>query len=233
MIYIIGDVHGCIKTLEALIEKLLKNAEIVFVGDLIDRGSNSKAIVDLVRSNNYYCVLGNHELAMCNTLPKILEDKKKIDDFAWSKLNGGRETIKSYKLTSFFSQSPKQVVNDMKWMKDLPLYIEYPKIKTKDGRHLVVSHAPFGKYWNKKDFPKTSFSYKRFMTRSLFSRNSYPDDNKGIFNVFGHTPVQMPIVTEYFANIDTGACYTNGDMLGVLTTLEFPSMRIIQQRNID
>ena len=40
MKYIIGDVHGCYDTLMALIAKLPEDAEIVFVGDLIDRGKN-------------------------------------------------------------------------------------------------------------------------------------------------------------------------------------------------
>ena len=42
-IYIISDVHGCYKTLLALIDKLLnkKDSKIVFVGDLVDRGANS------------------------------------------------------------------------------------------------------------------------------------------------------------------------------------------------
>lgn len=42
-IYIISDVHGCYKTLLALIDKLpnKKDSKIVFVGDLVDRGANS------------------------------------------------------------------------------------------------------------------------------------------------------------------------------------------------
>lgn len=38
MKYIIGDVHGCYDTLIALIKKLPEKAEIIFLGDLIDRG---------------------------------------------------------------------------------------------------------------------------------------------------------------------------------------------------
>ena len=60
-IYIIGDVHGCIKTLKALISQLPQNAQIVFTGDLIDRGRYSKDVIEFVRINNYKCIIDNHE----------------------------------------------------------------------------------------------------------------------------------------------------------------------------
>ena len=65
-LYIIGDVHGCLDTLCALIEKLPQkwDSQIIFTGDLIDRGSKSCEVVDLVKEHNYACVLGNHEELM-------------------------------------------------------------------------------------------------------------------------------------------------------------------------
>ncbi|MCT7603919.1 metallophosphoesterase [Aliarcobacter butzleri] len=62
-IYIIGDVHGCYKSLIALIDKLpnKEKSKICFVGDLVDRGMYSYEVVKFVMENNYDCVLGNHE----------------------------------------------------------------------------------------------------------------------------------------------------------------------------
>jgi len=37
----IGDVHGCSKTLLALLKKLLKNRDVGFLGDPVDRGPDS------------------------------------------------------------------------------------------------------------------------------------------------------------------------------------------------
>ena len=51
--YVIGDVHGEYKTLLALIAKLPKNAQLIFVGDLIDRGEYSADIIHFVRKNNH------------------------------------------------------------------------------------------------------------------------------------------------------------------------------------
>ncbi len=62
--YVIGDVHGEFDTLMALVAKLSKDAKLIFVGDLIDRGAKSKEVIEFVRQNNHLCVLGNHEELM-------------------------------------------------------------------------------------------------------------------------------------------------------------------------
>ena len=51
-IYIIGDVHGCYRSLLALIEQLPRkfDSKICFVGDLIDRGPASADVVEFVRA---------------------------------------------------------------------------------------------------------------------------------------------------------------------------------------
>ena len=59
--YIIGDVHGEYKTLLALVKKLPKDAKLIFVGDLISRGSQGKEVINFVRENAYCCIKGNHE----------------------------------------------------------------------------------------------------------------------------------------------------------------------------
>ena len=71
---IIGDVHGEIDVLEALLDQLGHGANgdrhsdrrLVFLGDLVDRGPDSPAVVDkvmrLVDGGHAQCILGNHEL---------------------------------------------------------------------------------------------------------------------------------------------------------------------------
>lgn len=70
---IIGDIHGEIEALEALLKHLgyrddgshPENRHLVFVGDLCDRGPDSPAVIfkvrNLVESGCAQCVLGNHE----------------------------------------------------------------------------------------------------------------------------------------------------------------------------
>ena len=69
--FVIGDVHGCVDELRALLAELEdhgldRNSEIVFVGDLLDRGPDPVAVVRLVRGlaeagQPIALCLGNHE----------------------------------------------------------------------------------------------------------------------------------------------------------------------------
>lgn len=233
MRYIIGDVHGCIKTLEALIKKLPPNAKITFVGDLVDRGKDSKRVVEFVKEGQYDCVLGNHELVMSKVLPKILKNPKSADSHVWYALNGGYETMRSYGLTGFFKSKTDIAYEHIEWFKQLPLYLEYPDIKNNDGRYLVVTHAPVNSLWKFKNAQLGTDESTKFRKEVLRSRKNQIVDNPDIFNIFGHTPYSLPIMKNHYANIDTGCVYSDGDLLGNLTALEFPSMRTITQKNID
>ncbi|HTU18850.1 MAG TPA: metallophosphoesterase [Gemmataceae bacterium] len=71
---ILGDIHGEIDALRLLLRRLgyapdgshAEGRRLIFVGDLVDRGPDSPAVIDLVRqllaSERAQCVLGNHEL---------------------------------------------------------------------------------------------------------------------------------------------------------------------------
>ncbi len=98
--FVIGDVHGCFHTLQNLIKKLPKKADLIFVGDLCDRGKYSKEVIDFVMSNNYRCIKGNHETYMVDFLEDVLFNNK--EDINWLKKGwGGKTTVKSYKKEDF------------------------------------------------------------------------------------------------------------------------------------
>lgn len=64
---LIGDIHGEIDALEAVLARPeLAGRHLVFLGDLVDRGPDSPAVVDrvaaLVAAGRATCVVGNHEL---------------------------------------------------------------------------------------------------------------------------------------------------------------------------
>ncbi len=102
-IYAIGDIHGRADLLEQLLTAVWddmaktedgRTARILFLGDLIDRGPDSKTVlslvVDLTRTQNAICLLGNHEQLLMSAL---MGDKPALK--GWLKL-GGWETLKSY-----------------------------------------------------------------------------------------------------------------------------------------
>lgn len=63
---IIGDVHGCARELEQLLALLgpTEDDRVLFVGDLIARGPDSRAVLSIVRQVRARCVVGNHELRL-------------------------------------------------------------------------------------------------------------------------------------------------------------------------
>ena len=212
--YIIGDVHGEFETLLALVAKLPKDAELIFVGDLIDRGAQSREIIKFVRENNYRVVLGNHEDLMISygtsftktypnsTNPSFLHN--------WYN-NGGDATLFSYGLLKYERkegmkcvENPtmlEQFLDDIAWLKTLAIFIKLPqKINNKP---VVISHAPCADVWHNHNNPDAKETFRDY---ALWHRRD-PKPESEIYNIFGHTPVEFGVeVEEHFANVDTG-CY--------------------------
>jgi bis(5'-nucleosyl)-tetraphosphatase (symmetrical) len=65
-IYAVGDIQGCAPSLKALVKKLPKKSNMIFLGDLVNRGPNSLAALrqlkSLQESGRAECILGNHDL---------------------------------------------------------------------------------------------------------------------------------------------------------------------------
>lgn len=226
-IYVIGDVHGCIKSLKKLVAKLPKNSKVCFVGDLIDRGKNSKKVVDFIIKGKYDCVLGNHELFFIKALPKILNNESDPEVDYWLNKCGGLATLESYKSNGDLDK--EKLLEHFNYLKSLPPFIEYKNIK-KDDRYLVVSHSHVYDKWVYKDYPKTSNEYQSLIETVLLKRYK-SHDNKDIYNVYGHTIFEKPKINEYKAGIDLGC--VKKEQKGKLCALEFPSLKTIIQENIE
>ena len=65
-IYAVGDIQGCGPSLKALIKKLPKKSNLIFLGDLVNRGPDSlgalRQLKSLQESGRAECILGNHDL---------------------------------------------------------------------------------------------------------------------------------------------------------------------------
>ena len=66
--FVIGDIHGCFRTFRYLVEEELHlnpSDTLFLLGDLIDRGKESKAVIDYIRELSATMtvkpVMGNHE----------------------------------------------------------------------------------------------------------------------------------------------------------------------------
>ena len=239
-IYIIGDVHGCYRSLLALIEQLPHkfDSKICFVGDLIDRGPASADVVEFVRIRGYDAVMGNHEKRLVGNAKTALRCAKtgkftssndlyaffSLDE-SWLFNNGGEATLASY----YRHGGVKQCKEHLRFVSRLPIYLEYD-LRDESGRALVVSHSAVGRAWGIRHDAERA---KSFAAHVLSGRG---DDsaNDGIFNVYGHTPVKKPVIMEFSANIDLGCVYKKhwGEKAR-LCALEFPSKKIFTQECID
>ena len=93
----IGDIHGDIAKLNSLLDKLdlTKDDTVVFLGDYIDRGENSKEVIErllrLSKETNCIFLMGNHE----EMLLKCVRTKNENDMAVWF-MEGGLATYNSY-----------------------------------------------------------------------------------------------------------------------------------------
>ncbi len=93
--FVIGDIHGCAKALRTLIETIdpQRDDELIFLGDYVDRGPNSRGVVNQLIELRSRCRLvtlrGNHEIMLMSVAFGGMDAK------VWRK-SGGLATISSY-----------------------------------------------------------------------------------------------------------------------------------------
>lgn len=200
---VIGDVHGCYDELKELISTLEAEAEykkgidkLVFLGDYIDRGDDSRLVIEFIRNlqkenDNVIALMGNHE----DMLLAYLDN----NDVNW-KWNGYQYTMTSY--TGFDNQFRK----DVQWIRSLPLYHE--------DEHCVYVHAGIDPYKPMEEQDRNTLLWVR--EPFIYNMKEY---HKKV--IFGHTPTanlseEWKPVRTYANNydIDTGCVYG-----GALTAL--------------
>ena len=223
-IYIIGDVHGCFNTLLELIKRFpnKEKSQICFVGDVIDRGLFSCDVVEFIMQNDYKMVMGNHERRLLSNKFEFLNNKVPFDR-SWFFGNGGEATYRSY-----LGQSVEFKQRHVDFLESRPVYLEFKDYKTQNGEHLVVSHSAVGNMWELRNDKYASEEFRRH----LLSGRGDEMQVEGIFNVYGHTPVKEVKFYKNSADIDTG-CVFNEVGYDKLSALEFPSMKIYTQRNVE
>ena len=200
---VIGDVHGCYNELKEMIKILETEGEykkgidkLVFLGDYIDRGDNSRQVIEFIRNlqmenDNVIALMGNHEDMLLDYIDNNNED------WLW---NGCRSTIDSYE------GFDEQFFEDIQWIRTLPVYHE--------DEHCVYVHAGINPYKPMEE----QDSFNMMWVRNEFIYNGKEYHKKVIF---GHTPTanlseEWKPVRTYAGNIDidTGCVYG-----GALTAL--------------
>ncbi|GGQ78212.1 polynucleotide kinase-phosphatase [Streptomyces pilosus] len=216
---IIGDVHGCSAELEALLGKLgyadgvhPEGRTAVFVGDLVDRGPDSPAVLrrvmTMVKSGNALCVPGNHE----NKFGRHLKGRNV------QHTHGLAETVAQMDAESEeFRAEVRQFIDGL-----VSHYVL-------DGGRLVVCHAGLPeKYHGRTSGRVRSHALYGDTTGEtdefgLPVRYPWAEDYRGrAAVVYGHTPVPEATWLNNTICLDTGAVFG-----GKLTALRWPERELV------
>lgn len=101
----IGDVHGCVHALDALLEAIAPTANdhLVFLGDLIDQGTDSRDVLERIAELRQHCpvtlIQGNHEEMM-------LAAREEEPALRYWEMCGGVATLNSYRYGGKLSDIP-------------------------------------------------------------------------------------------------------------------------------
>lgn len=228
--FVIGDIHGCLKTLRKLVEEritLNKKDIIYFVGDFIDRGPDSKGVLDYIfrlMSDGYriYSVRGNHE----EMLLESLSDPKFLVNWMY---NGAEMTLLSFGLDPgiFLTSETVHQIPDkyIQQIEKLPYFIELED-------YLIV-HAGFNFH-----MPDPFLDHHAM----IWSRDMMYDPEKADHRtvIHGHTPVSLDEIRQTvedpgagLINIDAGCVYTEYPDLGNLAAFDLDNRELVAQKNVE
>jgi diadenosine tetraphosphatase ApaH/serine/threonine PP2A family protein phosphatase len=136
---LIGDVHGCARSLEALLERLgyYKSAGVwrhrrrmaLFLGDIIDRGPRIREALhlvhDMVEAGQAYCLMGNHEYnALSWATPTIAGSGT-----TYVREHSARYARQLQETHQQFAAYPAEWSEFLAWFNELPLFIDAERFR--------------------------------------------------------------------------------------------------------
>lgn len=197
--YAIGDVHGRDDLLGRLLSSLDPALPVVCVGDYVDRGEESAAVLRRLSQSSYTCLMGNHE----EMLLRFLDDAE-AEGRRWLQ-NGGLQTLASYGISGVTPLSTPEALRtaamDLKtamgddliaWLRERPQWF-------RNGNVFVV-HAGA-------DPARPIAEQSRSLTWGHPSFQTSPRRD-GLWIVHGHTIVEAANAKSGRIAIDTGAYAT-------------------------
>ncbi|MEO8960616.1 MAG: metallophosphoesterase [Ginsengibacter sp.] len=216
--FAIGDIHGCCNTFKKLLLDKIKvdQSDIIYcVGDYIDRGSDSKGVIDFIlnlRAEGYqiHTSRGNHEQML---LDSIAEE---FDIDIWLK-NGGTDTLHSFGI-QFLNELPESYLS---FLQETKYYFEI--------KEYIIVHA--GLNFNNKEI----LADKEAM---LWIRNFSPVQPalKDLTLIHGHTPKPLNYILNQKGNclnIDGGCVYSKRKNMGNLVAFNLYDRGYIYQNNCE
>lgn len=208
-IFAIGDIHGCALELSSLLKQIApqSNDTVVFLGDYIDRGPDSKGVVELIlelkKKCHVVCLMGNHESMFLD----FLESPESVGSGLFV-LNGGATTIASYAGPEGSFELPEEHLKffyslETSYETDSYFFV-HAGVPLKPLKEIDLAVDETLMLWGRQPFLSTPYQWEKKV-------------------IHGHTPVSAPENLSNRINVDTGCVYD-----GYLTAVELPSVRFYQ-----
>lgn len=222
--FAISDIHGCRNTFEALLDKIgLTTAdELYLLGDYIDRGPDSKGVLDLIlklQQDGYpiQCLRGNHEEMLLDSR----YDRRQL--LNWMLYNGGEETVKSFGVSTW-KGIPQPYLD---FMEQLPYYLEVDKY--------ILVHAGLNF-----DIPNPfEATYSMVWIRKWY-KNMNRDWLGDRFIIHGHTPIAQKHIQAQFQKLNTlrvldidNGCVYPYKQLNHLCAFELTTQTLLFQKSVE
>ena len=209
----IGDIHGCIETAKALVDRLAPAADdhLVFLGDYVDRGPDSKAVLDylIALSGRYRCTFlrGNHEALMLEYMDEGVYE-------LWQ-VNGGVATLNSYAGAARQVRIPAE---HLAFIRSTVLYYNTPDFFFVHAGLRPDLTTKENVRWCGEDVFLWERSHLEVGDEDLAWEKSV---------VCGHTPRAQPINRPKLIGIDTGCVYHMHPDMGRLTAVRLPERAFV------
>lgn len=218
-LFAISDIHGCFRPFYELVVntiKLKKSDHLMLLGDYIDRGQQSKEVIDFIidlqkKGFNISPLAGNHELMLMNSYSDP-------DMLPFWLMNNGMSTLNSFGIDDIRGIDGHYL--------DFFNSLQYYRIIGK----LVFVHAGFD------DLAEDPFSDELSLVWE--SRGNYQNpllSDKII--IHGHRPKTIDYIQKLINEksnvipIDTGCVYSNVIGYGLLSALDVQKMTLVSVQN--
>lgn len=233
--WVISDIHGCLNTLRSLVENHIiptKDDTLIFLGDYIDRGPDSKGVLDYVmnlqiQGFSVVALKGNHE----DFMVKAFEEEQQLKSFLFFKSTnkskemwmrfGGVEAMRSFNTTNLNEIPPFYI----DWIKQRPYYYLL------DDFFIVHAGLNF-------EIEDPLQDTNAMVWIREFKMDPAKINNRRL--IHGHVPVSLDFIhltinagTYPFIDLDNGCYMAHKAGYGNLLALELNTMELKVQPNVD
>jgi hypothetical protein len=202
--FIVGDVHGCSRELEQLLERVRFESgdRLVFVGDVVARGPDSLGVLDIIRRTGALLVRGNHEDKLLASLDP------ETHPLVW-KHDGGSKPKPHRKPLGRFHANVAEQLRPIDWalLEASPLHVDLPEHDVRVVHAGVVPGVPID------DQERSTL----LTIRALGPHGEPLEKRGGVLwgeryresphVVFGHNARSEPQLHPHATGIDTGCVY--------------------------